>query len=576
MKEADFQKALSEAESQIHKWDHEYANDFSAVLKAHDAELTTEQKQQLNYEIAASLSVTADTTQQKSIHRLRNNPGYTDDQLKYYFERAKVCKNPVIRQRYFDVLWEKGGKGFNKHDIGVGLVDSSLEIVKILEHDNEFERLDNLNRAIQISVFMEKQGGSNIDKSVAALRAQLGKYAEESKYRYALDLIDTTISFKQLFNVDDLTTCHAICEKAIEHYAKTDINFTLRGAFIERLYNLKKLIDPSSFDSKARAKDLAQNSIDEAERRTDSLMVQQFFLIQAEKIYKDAGLTTEAKGIRKRVEAIGKDDVFEDQFHQFSFEQEIPKELIDTLRDQLTKAPDTTALIALSPNFRPSWSEAEENNRNAENQSLTDFLVTPTTIDDNGMTIAVDNSSAERKGAMRYFQSATEFRVFMAAGLMRDLIGKKVITIKSFEMQFSKLKGIDKDLYDSVKHGLKLFLKGDYYPASLILTTKLEDFMSRLLPAMGIEQYFFESDSRTQSPKTLKQILEDMKPIIGDDLYELFVYALIDKRYHNLRHLVAHGRTSVNDKDNLQRCVRVIQLFGCLLVNVQTKPKAGQ
>ena len=39
---------------------------------------------------------------------------------------------------------------------------------------------------------------------------------------------------------------------------------------------------------------------------------------------------------------------------------------------------------------------------------------------------------------------------------------------------------------------------------------------------------------------------------------------------------VCEVKTSINDDRNSQDCVRLIQLFGCLLVNVQSKPKAGQ
>ena len=73
-------------------------------------------------------------------------------------------------------------------------------------------------------------------------------------------------------------------------------------------------------------------------------------------------------------------------------------------------------------------------------------------------------------------------------------------------------------------------------------------------------QYIFESDGITQSPKTLGWILPEIKELIGEDLYELANYVLIDKARLNIRDRVAHGKTDINSQ-NLNYCIRVLQLL---------------
>ena len=92
--------------------------------------------------------------------------------------------------------------------------------------------------------------------------------------------------------------------------------------------------------------------------------------------------------------------------------------------------------------------------------------------------------------------------------------------------------------------------------------------MFKLLPLMEVEQYIQEPDGKTYSPKTLKMILSDAKVALGDDLYELMHYTLIDKAHLNYRNHVGHGKTKVTSETNFMNCVRIIQLFSSLLVYV--------
>jgi len=565
MDEKAYQTAVDLAELTILKYDYEYVGKFIAILNEHEHDLTVEQTWRLKAEVVAFAVGTNDTASSKNEKRLRPDKDFSNEELAYYFKRAKATSNVVMRQRYFDILWEKSD--VNKREIGEGLVASSLELANLLEHENQFEKIDSLNRALQIAIFSSKAQSKILLETSDAIRQYLKSLDKAGNLRPVLELTDTVINFPKVFTKSDYELCRLLCEKAIKHYKENDNNFTLRGGFVQRFHKLKKLIAPDNYDPKVAAIDFAQTRIDEAAKRTDSIMVRQHFLIEAEKILKDAGLYSEARAVRIQVEALGKSDDFEKEFHRLEHTERIPKETIEHLRGLFKKYEDTCALIAISPNFYSSWKKAVESAENAEYTSITDILVTPTVIDDNGMTVAVDTSAPERKAAMRYFQTSVEFKTFITAKLLRELIKDKTIKLKNFKLQFSKIKHIDKDCHDSVMHGLKLFLRGDYYPASLILTTQFENFIFKMLPNMDVEQYIFENDGRTQSFKTLTWMLADIRERIGEDDYELLYYTLVDRLNLNIRTKVAHGKTTVNS-NNLLNCYRIIQLFSCLLVHV--------
>lgn len=564
----DFNDILTALDENVFKYDHQYVNAAVELHKAHEASMTAKQKAQMQFEADAFMVHTTDTLRSPKEPRFRSHFDFTQAHFEYYAKRVKTTKSPPIKQRLADILWEYGGKEINKGDIGKILVESSLEAVNLLDqNENEFERLDCATRALQIAKFLEKQPGELSTKASSVLMTLVEDYVNKDQVRYTLELLNAVIAIPSLFSKDELKRCREVCEIGINHFKTENDNFTLRGSFVEKKYALDKIIDPATYDPKELAKDKAQSQIDEAERRTDSPMVQQHFLVEAEKILKDAGLNDEARAARLRVEDIGKSEGYDKQFQEFSFETRIPQEEIDQLEAVLTKYEDVSAVIAISPNFIPSWTRSVEAANNDNETHISD-LFTSTTIDDNGMVVAVEKDDS-RKRTLRYYNSEVELKLSFLRKLLRKLISEDKINAASFEHQFKKLDIIDKNLGESVRHAIDLYLLGgkNCYSAALILSTQLEDFMWKMLPLMETEQYIFEKDGITQSPKTMGWFLQEMKDFFGEDLYELMHYTLTDKAHHNLRNKIGHGKTHIN-MDNEMICVRMIQLFAALLVHV--------
>lgn len=568
MRQQEFDQLVGDVEKNLFKYDHEYVNAFIGITKDHEAELTPEQRIWLDAEVAAFMPHTTDTSKADNDQPRFRSGEFTDDQLLHYQERVKACTNPKMAQRYYDLLWEFAEKS-NRKEVGEGLVRTSLALATTLDHDNEFERQDSINRAVQVSVLIEKGSGPLTDVARKAVRDYLKKQQAEGTIRYSLELIDTVVNFHKLFDKDDYACCAELCAEAIRHFEAENNNFTLKGAFIERKYKVARLLNPATNDNKARATELAQVQIDEAHRRTDSVMVQLHFLTAAEKILKDAGVNDKAAELRKEIIALGKSEDYEKSFQQFSHQEAIPQEELDRLERMLTDFGDLPAVIALSPNFTSKWSSAKQQADKAP-ASISDMFTT-TIIDSNGMTVAVEDDS-ERTKIMRYFRFGQEFKLTILAGLLDKMRKDGRLAIKDFEPQFSKIKEIDADCYDSVMYGLERFIKSKDYEASLILGTQLENMIYCMLPVMEVDQYIFENNGKTQSPKTMGKFLPEIKEAIGDDLYELLDYSLINKGKVNLRNDLSHGKTNVNS-NNLLACVRLIQLYAALLVMVKPEDK---
>lgn len=584
MMKSIYDKLVGEVEANRFKWDHEYSLAFEAIIRDHNQELDEQQLQHLRMDAIAFRFMTRDTTKDKKSERIQPSVVFTDgstfpdiakdltdETFDYYQKRLGECTNPTMRLRYADILWEKDKRIKSKLILARQLAAAALEASNVFDHDNELERVDCLNRALQVSLAIGKAGEELAKTVAAAVTARLKKLRDENKIRFTLELIETIINFHKQFTKDDFTLCKEICEVAIKHYRDENNNFMLRGAFVQRGYELDKLLDPASYDQKAAVRGFAQTRIEEAERRTDSLLVQQSFLREAHKILQDAGLNKEAADLLKRIEALGKDEHFDNQFKPFSTTYEIPSEVIDALEDLVRQYSDTAELIAISPNFISKWSEAENAANKDTNNYISDIFPSAR-YDDNGMVIAVSGGDAAFNKMMRYFQINIEFKLAHLSTMLRKLIKESAITASNFSTQFDKLRHIDEATHRSILYGLRLFLEGgedNFYAASLILTTQLEDLMFRLLPIMEVTQYIAEKDGQTHSPKTIGWFLKEMKEAIGDDIYRLCDYTLIDKAHLNIRNEIGHGKTKITD-DNEMVCVRILQIISifCVMLNV--------
>ncbi|HEY2004680.1 MAG TPA: hypothetical protein VGH44_06225 [Candidatus Saccharimonadia bacterium] len=576
MKSTEFQDLLKQVEAQFFQYEFQYGDAINAILNDHEDRLTAKQKDAIRREVIAFRFHTADTTRQKTQERLNpmieltNGTKFPDkstlkeDDLDYYHARSQACPNPVMKMRYLDVLWELDMRS-GRHEIGQDLVRASIAASNIFDHENEFNRVDCLNRSLQVSLQLGKTGAELTQQAASEVARHLERL-RKNNIRYTLELIQTLLDNHQCFDQPALELCDKICDEAIRHYSEDNVNFTLHSAFIELKYDVKRYLNKGKPEQKEKARLLAQVQIEEAERRTDSIFVQQHFLAQAQKILRDAGLNDEARQLGLRVEKLGRSPKLDAEFKSVSVQQTIPQETINDLEKLLKKHEDISAVIAISPNFMPSWEAAKELAAKEETAYISDMF-TGITVDENGIPVASTPGDTGDKKILRYFQIEVELKTSILAQLLRKLLKDKALKLNNFEIQFEKVKSLDDSTYKSIRHGLKLFLEGDSYSASLVLATQLEDLIFRLLPAMEVGQYIQEPDGRTYSPKTLGIMLPEIRSVVGEDNYRLLTYTLIDKAHHNLRNKIGHGKTKITD-DNFLRCTRLIQLFSSLLVHV--------
>lgn len=581
MTNKELDEAIAAVDSERFKWDFEYSKAFEAIYTENEAKLTKQQKERLSWDILLFRLRTINRSEEPGKPRFAPMAEYTDgtvfpdpdgfpaEALSYFASRADTTSHPTLQARYLDFIWEKGGKT-GKLEIGKRLIKAYLEAFEIYPHDSEIERIDCLYRAIEVALALEnKKPGALTNKVTAALDGYISKLHSGKQYRWLLDAIQISIRKVKSFSKEQLKNYLAIADEAIKHYKEDDDNFTLREHFYQLKGELSNVLGGGNYSTQQQAEDIAKSYIDEAERRTDSTFVQQHFYAEAAEIYKRAGLNDKADEMVRRIREIGQADDYESQFKTFSHDVVIPTEEIEKLKKALGSGKELPIKLGLSRNFVPSWAAAQKLAADLSKEFPMQRLFSRTTIGDQGYAVSASNTDEDY--TMQQFQLHASIGHTLIRQFLREKIKNKEVRFSDFTHLLKKIKHIDEDTYQTVRQGLRAFFKKDFLAANMILTTQFEDLLRKLMPMFGLNPTRqHPKEHRVFEEKTLNRILEEYRPILGENTYYNFKYALVDNRHLYLRHRDAHGFIKLKDDNELYATI-VLQLYCILLAPLQIK-----
>ncbi len=584
MDDKEFGKKLKAVDALSFKWDHEYSLAFEKIFTENEKQLDDSQKKRLGWDVLLfrlrTINQLDEPTKPRFVPMVEYTNGtvfpnpdeFGEDAITYFRARVSEIDNAVMKARYLDFIWEKGGKE-NKYEVGRQLVSAYIDAFNAYSFDNEIERIDSLYRAIFIATRLEKKkAGVLTSAAISELIKYLQLLQRAENYRWMLDAIEIVIKQIDKFENAQLKEYAQYIEDGIDHYRDKDYNFTILEAFYKLKFNFMNLVNPDTYPATALADDIAHTYVKEAENRTDSTFVQQHFYGEAAEVYRKAGMTKKSDEMVQKVKDIGQAEDFDQQFKVFSHDIRIPNEELDKLRAVLGSGKRVPLAMGLSGNFVPSWDYAVKLAADLDGKFIAHKIFSTTNIGERGYPIG-NSSSDPDSWVKQQYQTEASLKHALLAGFLGEKIENKEVHFSDFDSLFKKIKDIDAPTYDTVRHGLMRFFKKDYLSANIILTTQFEDLLRCLMPLFGLNSTMLHpTQSNAYSEKTLNRILEDAKPMLGENTYRLFEYVLIDRTMHHLRHKDAHGFIKLKD-DNYHYCVLILQLYCHLLASLRREEK---
>ncbi len=575
MNNKSFQASVDAIETQKYKYTFEIANAFKSITA--ENKLSSKQSEILEAEFILFRFMTHYELSDRSESRFRpfikyaNGDSFpkkslvTQERLDYYLKRAAETKNPAMKARYLDINFEYN-TNIDKAEIIPELLTAYIKASQTEGLGNEMSQIDSIVRAFLLGLLYKDEHSHEYEAAKKNLILSIRSLAEEN-LRWCLELLEVVVEYKNEFTSDQLIFCYRTAKKGESHYRKIGSSLVILENYVSLKHKLAKIVDIDSYDPLTVAREDAELYLNEADMRKDSPLIQQMHLLKAEKILRNAGLNQEANVLHKRVEAIGKTPEFNETFNSFSFEHEIPSEELEKLRVEVVRHDDKLALIAFSRNFFPSWGDAKKEASAEQYASISDMINT-ITYNSDGMPIAKASTNRKLRGAIRYYDTSMNICSMLLFVTLRKIINDGDLTLDELDVQLKKLKKLNGATYESVRLGFEHLFAGRYFEALAILVPQLEDMLADVVGVFGMSRYR-QSDEDIVEYKTLVPILNDLKKILGNDIYHFLHYQLVDPSRENLRNIIGHGKLKLSTPGLDIKSIIVLQIYLIVLESIK-------
>lgn len=488
---------------------------------------------------------------------------FTSDVIEYYKHRAKETKNPILRARYSDIVWE-----FKREfEYVLIAIDSYLDCFDIyLANKWDMEIADSATRALILAVSLDNK--EKIEKSVKKIRQLLEQLKSLEMYRVILEIIKAGLySFSKLKGLLDLQYLEQIIDKAINYYQKETDSYDLERAFLEQLVKIHRIKKNDSEVLQTRIK-IAESYIREAEWKrknyhSGNMVAATFYEKAMVEFMNIGGFDDKVEEIKLKIIECNA-AAREKEFKVISTSINIPVEIIEEIMKKYD-VPDIDTfleIVSLDPNLIPSWDEAIKYAKKESIEALLLHLVDTEVIKGNICVKRI--SDPEEKLEYRAIQHFIfEYNIIANAILSRvfTYLSDKFQDYRNELMSFLGRTGIiSQDRLKILQVGVDRFYEQDYVSAIHILVFQIEGILRDVIGQMGLPTFSYRNNEMRQ--RMLSDILDALSDAKGftQDLLKFISIFLNNVIGYNLRNDVAHGLVNIDklNKANAQLLLLIL------------------
>lgn len=484
---------------------------------------------------------------------------FKDNSIEYFKKRTNETRNPVLKARYADFVWEL------KKDplFGKIAVDSYLETAEDYYKKTWFFRLQDIfDRCVYLAMLKVVNKGK-LREIKKRLLYYMDRMIRDGHHRFCLELIDAFLEIKkENVTEEEHKKVSEGINQCIKHF-KTQKDFHLQRSFLERLEKTARKYDQSNLARIAKEQQ-AQTYVREAEfqEMKDNFLVAASSYENALKIFQQLGDKKKIKFYKTKLIEANKKST--GQFKQISTEIKISNEKIKKFTDIILSAKNLTeALSRLSifDNLLPNYKDTVAQTEKMRKKSPLQFLVTHKVIGRNGHLVS---------GGSDPFQNILIRNLMMGVGIgsvflntiFERLCNEKGLTTETLTNYLKSWRFIDDGNLKLVEHGIKKHFEQDYISSIHILVPQLEAVIRKLLKKGGIQTVSFVSGTTNTREAPLTGLLEreEVKVIFEENLWWYTYLILVSPLGYNLRNEVAHGLIEIQ-KCNLTNSNLILHLY---------------
>lgn len=490
---------------------------------------------------------------------------FPPESIAYYKKRVEETKNPILKSRYTDFLWEHE-KDFNYAKLAVETYLNCTSIYFNKEWDHELS--DALDRALSISWMIKDS--ALIEKSVKVHYEYIQKLIETGRPRYILEITASILKrAKRLKSPPDYQALIIAAENAIVHYSE-DVgdNFCLQQGFMEKMVEIYKLMgnDQKIRETKIR---IAESFIEEAEWKKENYpggnSVAASFYEKALKAYISIGGFQEKEEELQNNITEANTAAFEKDFHMMRIPVEVDKEVIDSYQEDYKgrTALEVFQLIIGDPRLAPSFEGAKKATIEHAKKFVFMHLVSQSIIRDNirVKTYATDDQRFHFftvRNFMFNYQYKAQFFLASAYRILKEehpnWVDEMVKYLKTRPL-------IKENRVKIIEHALRAFDRGDYISAIHILVFQIEGILRDFVEKLG--KPTFSLTKGEMRKKKLWDVLEILQKEqeVDKDILVLIRTFLVDIAGENIRNELAHGILVYDEFTGLRALISIYILL---------------
>jgi hypothetical protein len=502
---------------------------------------------------------------EKGIIEIPSIQSTTPSIIDYWEKRANESKNPILKARYADLVWdfaEKIKRTKPDYKIAVIAIESIIDIADRDLHKYQISVITKLKRALSLALSLNNK--ELISKVKDTIIAYENKVAEDDKlglWGFSFDLLLKNKNV-QLTPEEKDRIIQDLEERLSRLSKSSDYNFWAAENASLRLTEYYNLINKKEDAKKVL---LTYGKIVQAAVSIQpSAQVAIAWLERLFHIYMQYGLKNEANNVSIEIRKLGAKANSELKTIEASVT--IPTKEIEEFINALIDGDLKTALARVTVYYIPKKEEVKKQLDDLSKEVPIQFLFTSKIQDSSGRIIATIGPLKEdvEGHVISQISQNISFSSIFLRDTIKALVSKFNLDAKTIMDYLYESPIFEEDRRAFIAKGVEEYLNGDYIVALHILIPQIEALIRNLEEKTG-GAVFKLSRFGGFNYRTLDDMLwdENIRGVLGEDATLYFRVLLVDPRGWNLRNNICHG-ISAPETLNATTSDRVFHSLLCL------------
>jgi len=471
---------------------------------------------------------------------------FPDNTIYYYRKRANETKNPILKARYCDLIWEKK----LDHMHGREAVSAYLACWPLYLADGwERELVDALKRAMAISCMLKDQ--SLVDATVVEHFAAAAKMLEAGMVESIADIADSIVSnadkYSKPMGFDPVLE---ICERAIKQIGENQTDgYLFQRGLLEVITKIFKMRSEADKVTQTRVR-IAESYVEEADWKkinypTGNLVAASFYTDALKEYLEIGGFGDRINEIKLKIAEANKIGT-ETELKPIVTEIDLP---VEPLKKHLQVYEDKTIkeifyLMSID-NLLPSYQRAIDSAKKVASENSL-FSMMPYSILKGNIrikSIVGDEALLEFHAIHNYQLSYRTITARLLQMLFELVKTKSLVYLDDLSQYFSESEMINTGRIEIIKSGLTAYDREDYTSAFHVLIFQVEGVLRDFLAKLGLPTFSFRSAKSEMRERQLEDLLRTLSQVVGfdRDLAKFLEIFLCRIEADNFRNEAAHG-----------------------------------